>query len=129
MEKVSKIKAISFRNEWQNPKGGSIYYHDIELDNGDKGQIGAKEIMPKKLQFGSELCYTIDGTKIKDVMQQKPFVGGGGGGTRSVEPFEHKVAGFSLSYAKDLAVAGKIEMSQIIPIADKFYDWFISKKQ
>lgn len=43
-------------------------------------------------------------------------------------PFEHKAAGYALAYAKDLCVAGKIETDKVIPLADKFYNWLLSKK-
>ena len=36
---------------------------------------------------------------------------------------------FALSYAKDLAVAGKITLDQIIPSADKFLTWLDSKRK
>ena len=52
-----KITAIEFKNEWANPKGGSIFYHEVTFDNGDKGQIGAKSKLPEKLQVGKMLDY------------------------------------------------------------------------
>lgn len=58
MEKKAKITRTVFKNEWTGPNG-SVYYHDIELDNGDKGSIGSKEKMPAKLNPGQELTYTI----------------------------------------------------------------------
>jgi hypothetical protein len=48
MEKKAKITRTTFKQEWKGDKG-SVFYHDIELDNGDKGSIGAKEQMPAKL--------------------------------------------------------------------------------
>ncbi len=30
--------------------------------------------------------------------------------------------------AEDLCVAGKIETDKVIPLADKFYNWLLSKK-
>lgn len=53
----SKITKIEFKNEWANPKGGSIFYHYIELEDGSKGQIGAKSKLPEKLSVGSQLDY------------------------------------------------------------------------
>lgn len=69
-EKKSKIKSYRFVSEWQGEKG-IVYYHEIELENGDKGQIGTKEKNPDKLAVGQELSYTIEatsrGNKIKAV--------------------------------------------------------------
>ncbi len=55
----SKIKSIEFKNEWANPKGGSIFYHTISFENGDSGQIGAKSKLPEKLKVGESLEYEI----------------------------------------------------------------------
>lgn len=37
-------------------------------------------------------------------------------------------AAFAMSYAKDLVVADKIKFDQLIPAADKIYNWIESKK-
>jgi hypothetical protein len=44
------------------------------------------------------------------------------------EPFEHKAAGYSMAYAKDLVVAGKVEIGQMLSVADKIHNWLLSKK-
>jgi len=56
--KTSKITKCEFDREW-NGSNGVIYYHSIELDNGDYGSIGTKEKLPAKLTPGSELNYEI----------------------------------------------------------------------
>jgi len=53
----SIIKSIEFTKEWKNPQGQTFYYHTIQFENGDKGQIGAKSKMPDKLQVGKSLDY------------------------------------------------------------------------
>lgn len=117
MEKSAKITRTVFKNEWKGPNG-AVYYHEVELDNGDKGQIGCKENMPSKLNPGNELKYTIEqdprgGFKIKSVVEQKQaFSGGGRGGRQQVEPRIQMIS-FAMSYAKDLAVAGKIDVDKI----------------
>lgn len=35
---------------------------------------------------------------------------------------------FALSYAKDIVVAGKVDVKHILPLADKLYDWLEKKK-
>ena len=126
MKKTSKIVSCEFRNEWTNPTSGVIiYYHNIILENGDSGQIGVKEKYSKNIQVGTELTYTIDGTRIKAVA--KPFVKGGGK-PFTPEPYEHKMAGMAYSFAKDLVIADKVDIKQIEVTAEKIYQWLISKK-
>lgn len=126
MEKTSKITSCLFKNEWTNPQSGVvIFYHTIELENGDKGQIGVKEKYSPKIQVGTELSYTIEGDKIKAVA--KPFVKGGGK-PFTPEPYEHKMAGMAYSFAKDLVIADKVEVKKIEDVAEKIYQWLLSKK-
>jgi len=54
---TSIIKSITFLKEWTNQQGQIFYYHRVELENGDYGQIGAKTKMPDKLQVGKSLEY------------------------------------------------------------------------
>ncbi len=116
MEKHAKITRTVFKNEWKGTNG-TVYYHDIELDNGDKGSIGAKEQMPSKLNPGSELTYTIDNGKIKAVA---PAGGGFQGGRKGPDP-KVQVVGFAMSYTKDLVVAGKVTIEQLPAIFEKIH--------
>lgn len=106
MEKKARITRTTFKNSWQG-QNGTVYYHEIELDNGDKGQIGSKEQMPAKLNPGQELTYTIEqtdkGNKIKAV---------GFKGKAPVDP-RAQFIGFASAYAKDLVVAGKLDMKEM----------------
>ena len=54
--KTSKIKSIRDVKEHNN-RYGTTYYHNLELDNGDRINIGKKE--PQKI--GNELTYEIIG--------------------------------------------------------------------
>lgn len=125
MEKTSKIKSSKFLKEWQGEKG-IIYYHEIELENGDHGQIGTKERLPDKLAVGQELTYTIEsssyGNKIKAVSQS----GGFRGGKPQRDPKEQMIS-FAMAYSRDLVVAGKIELGQMNQYFDKIYEAMISK--
>jgi hypothetical protein len=108
MEKKAKITRTTFVSEWSNPKGGQIYYHKIELDNGDVGQIGTKEKMPSKLNPGSELHYTIEetskGNKIKAVMENTGFK------PRPAMDPRIQFISFAAAYSKDLVVGGKVDI-------------------
>lgn len=119
MEKTAKITRTTFKNEWAGPNS-IIYYHDIELDNGDKGSIGAKDKMPAKLNPGQSLTYTIEGNKIKAVQEQKAGAFFGGGGNKGRDP-KVQIIGFAMSYSKDLVVAGKIELSKMNEYFEKIH--------
>ncbi len=121
MEKTSKIKSSKFLKEWQGEKG-IIYYHEIELDNGDHGQIGTKERLPDKLNVGQELTYTIEsssyGNKIKAVSA------GSGSGFRGGKPQrdpKEQMISFATAYTKDLIVAGKIDIKDLEPAVKRMY--------
>lgn len=123
--KTSKIKTIDFTKEWTSKAGNVIFYHNIEFENGDKGNIGAMSKLPDKLSIGSELNYDIEetstGNKIK-VLQSKSRTG------YSQEPFEHKAAGMTMGYVKDLIIADKIKIDSLESAFNRIYSIIISKK-
>lgn len=127
MERKGKIIRTVFVSEWTNPQGGQVYYHTIELDNGDSGQIGSKEKMPSKLNPGSELTYTIEstsrGNKIKAIVPPNNFKGGG---RPSVEPRVQMIS-FAAAYTKDLVVAGKFSMNDFEKEFNRIYNIMTSK--
>lgn len=137
--KTAKVEKVGEHiREWQNPKGGSIYYHEIVLDNGDFGSIGKKQ--PHGIKVGDELTYTIEyddrGNKIKAVQPQ--FNGGGYSGGGAKRGAQGSPSSFALSYAKDLAVAsieksdGPIDFAaytdKILTTAESFHAWMVSKE-
>lgn len=85
-----------------NGQHGTIFYHKIELDNGDIGEIGKKS--EGAVKVGDSITYEITateyGNKIKQIQPQNGFNGGGFKGQS-----RGSSASFALSYAKDLAVA------------------------
>lgn len=121
MEKKARITRTVFVSEWNNPNGGQVYYHEVELDNGDKGQIGSKEKMPAKLNPGSELNYTIEttprGNKIKAVMDKAQMFGG----KKQVQDPRAQFIGFSAAYSKDLVVAGKLDLKDMNGAAESIF--------
>lgn len=110
MEKKARITRTTFVNEWAG-SNGTVYYHSIELDNGDSGQIGSKEKMPAKLNPGQELTYTIEstskGNKIKSVTPS------GFQGKKAVIDPRAQFISFASAYSKDLVVAGKIDIKDM----------------
>lgn len=124
MEKKAQIIRTTFKNEWAGPNG-NVYYHDIELDNGDKGSIGSKEKMPSKLNPGSELTYTIAEGKIKAVMP--PQQGGFGGGRKGGPDPKTQIIGFAMAYTKDLIVADKVKIEHLPAMFEKIHNLMASK--
>lgn len=125
MGKTAKITRTVFKNEWTNPKGGSVFYHDIELDNGDKGSIGSKDKEPAKLNPGQSLTYTLENGKIKAVQPQN-------GGFKK-QPANN--ASFAMAYSKDILIASwsdhspkKLSSEDMFKLADKIHDWMEAKK-
>jgi hypothetical protein len=132
MEKTAKITRTVFKNEWNNPKGGSVFYHDIELDNGDKGSIGAKDKEPSKLNPGQEITYTIEsgekGNKIKAVNTNANGFNGA-----KKQPANN--SSFALAYSKDILIASwsehspkKLSSEDMFKLADKMHEWMEGKK-
>jgi hypothetical protein len=74
--KITKVHGE--HREWKSPNGGSIYYRTIELENGDVGSIGTKEVQPDWLQEQKILEYTLDKAKGKITKSKPDFKGGGG---------------------------------------------------
>lgn len=129
MEKKAKITRTVFKNEWKGANG-NVYYHDIELDNGDKGSIGSKEKMPSKLNPGSELTYTIEGPDPKGGFKIKasaPMGGFSGGGGRKGPDPKVQIVGFAMAYTKDLVVAGKVDIKQLPEIFEKIHTLMAAK--
>lgn len=125
MEKTAKITRTVFKNEWKNPKGGEIFYHDVELDNGDKGSIGTKDKEPAKLNPGQEITYTIEttdkGTKIKLVNPAQ-----GGGNYQGKKPFvaaDPRISntGYAMRYVVDLIIGGKVEYKDLESSFEKVF--------
>jgi hypothetical protein len=57
MEKTGKLVSIEYKREFKG-SGFVLYYHDIVLDNGDRGSIGLTQM--NSLKVGETLNYTIE---------------------------------------------------------------------
>jgi hypothetical protein len=127
---TSKIKSIAFDHTWQW-KGESNHDYQIEMENGDKGEITAKTI--DKYAVGDELIYTQEEkngrNKIKAASKGGYSGGGGFKGGYQKESFEEKSIGFAYSYAKDLVVAGKLTVEQLVPAADRLHGAMVQRKK
>lgn len=125
-EKTSKVVQSTFSNEWTNPSGGTTYYYDIVLQNGDSGSIGVTDVNSEKVKVGTELTYTIINGKIKaQTMSNTPTQNFSsnknyGKGKNSQEQY----LGFTWGYAKDLIIAGKTmeDVEELNKVARYIYD-------
>jgi hypothetical protein len=110
-------------------RNGRIWYHKLELDNGEVGEIGKKT--ENAFKIGDTLSYTSEtseyGLKFKAVTDYNTNGGGGfKGGARGSN------ASFALSYCKDITVAliplhpDKTPTdwtATTLAMADKFNNW------
>lgn len=74
-EKTGKVKAFTFVKEWLNPQQQTLYVHNIEFENGDKGSCWCKTNMPTQYAPGAELGYEMpapDRIKINRVITHQP---------------------------------------------------------
>jgi hypothetical protein len=128
--KTSKVVKCIFSNEWKNPSGSLTYYHDVTLENGDTGSIGAMEKYPKKFTEGAIIDYNLENGKIKIVSTndnpkesyQKKSSTTNYSQNRGTK--QEQFLGYAWSYAKDLIVAGKTseDLDELNKCARYIYD-------
>lgn len=105
--------------EWTNQKGEKVPIYSVGLSDGRGGQSFGKEIpigtpvsdleITDKGQYGLDFKFKKTGGWVPGKQR---------GGNES----------FALSYSKDLVCAGKVDIKQILPTADKLYAWLEGKK-
>lgn len=132
MEKTSKIKSCRFVREWQG-QNGTVYYHAVELENGDKGEVGARKQDPEELQPGKELTYTITSREFRGNTEYtiKPVrKSGSGGGGKGAPRDEARITYLScLASACTLHQQSSMvnEPEKVLETAEKFYRVAITK--
>lgn len=120
--KTAKVTGVLGCKSWSGPKG-TIYFHKIELDNGEVGEIGKKK--ENAFNIGDSVTYTSEqteyGLKFKAVQENNGFRGGQQRGSS---------ASFALSYAKDLVCAAEGKLSSVkdmteatLMVASRFHAW------
>ena len=123
--KKAKVSLAQFKSDYEG-KYGMMYYHTIEFDNGDKGQYCSKSKEQNKFVVDKEADYTIEKTEKNGYTNYtiKPYTENtfqGGGGKK-----QSNNASFALSYSKDLVIAGKVSIEQILETANKLNNWLNS---
>lgn len=119
--KIQEIKSV----KPHNGAHGTIFYHHLVMDNGDKIDIGKKS----ECKIGWELTYEIIGDPSQQEFTKAKAAQKEGGFTPTTSVAGSKStqsASFALSYAKDLVVADKIKIDDILKTADKFNLWLKS---
>ena len=106
--------------DWTNQKGEKVPIYQVGLSDGRGGQSFGKEI-PIGTPM-SELVITDKGQYGLD-FKMKGTVGGFGGAKQRAGN-----ESFALSYSKDIVCAGKTDLKNLLPLADKIYAWLEGKK-
>lgn len=125
MSKKSKITQVGEFKQFDG-KNGTVYYVDITLENGDKGNIGVKD--KAKMFVGKELDYDISQDehgrwKIKAVM---PFP------AKAMSSFNDKtgmMVGASLNNACLLAAHGILNLDEIEGFASRICEISVRLKE
>lgn len=121
---VTKVTKMDKRDMYNNTS------FKIELDNGDSGFYTSKNEDQTKFVVGKEAEYNIEKKigkegkeyfKITLPQSDKSF-----GGRPQVDPKTQMIS-FSMSYCKDLVVAGKVDIKDIGKQFDIIYTLMISK--
>lgn len=120
---TSKIKEIVSVKERQGDKW-TVYYFIVEMENGDKYPIKKGKMKKDWFTVGQELNYEIkkdwEYDKIYVEEEKKEF-----GKTFTPKNYKADAVSFSISYAKDLVIAGKA--TDLEKEADKIYMRMLSK--
>lgn len=123
--KTSTIKSSTYSNEWKNPSGGSTFYYDLVLENGEKGSTGVTQKDSPKIQVGTEITYTLNGLKLKILnVESSPSSASNGYKAKTKSSSQDQYAGYAWSYAKDLLIAGKTssDMDELKAMAEFIYN-------
>ena len=127
--KTSKIKNVVNTKEWSN-NGKTIIYHNLEMENGDKINIGKVKVQ----QVGWELTYEIteqgqqEFNKSKAVQKEQSNFSSGGGFQKSPDVQKSIVRQSSLKASVELCsafvkVGNSVNSADVLRIADTFVEW------
>ena len=125
--KVAKITKMEKKDNYGNTS------FIIELDNGDKGFYTSKNENQTKFVSGQESEYEIEekqgskGVYYKITIPQSEQGGNWPKGGRPAPEPRVQMISFAMAYAKDLVVAGKVEMKALPETFDIIYNEMIGK--
>lgn len=126
-QKKSIVRSAIFKKA-NSGTNGLYYIFEIAFDNGDTGVYFSKTEQQETFKEAQEVEYTIE-KKVNGNYTNysiKPVRAAGNGFVpgKGNPAYEHKRT--ALKCACDLAAAGKVEMKQIIPSAEKFMEFLNS---
>lgn len=99
-----KVKEVKSIKEWSNDKG-TVYYHNLVMENGDKINIGKR----KKLSIGDQIDYEIIGDKDGNGNYQQEYPK-----AKTIQPFKPKFdtkgieVGHAINNAVNMLCAGVV---------------------
>lgn len=125
-EKKSKVKSASFKKEWKG-REGTMFDHNIEFENGDKGVYQSNQKEQTTFKQGEEVDYSIVSrlrNGFTDIVIKPAFKNRSGGNFKKSYEKNYKAdfISFAASYTKDLVVAGKVELKQFRKTFQTMYD-------
>jgi hypothetical protein len=124
---VAEVLAQVPHRTWEGDKG-SLHYFKVKLTDGTVAEAGKKKAdTPPKVGDRYKTLRPLPDNAPQDALPtlQGPITDfqGGGQGDRG------RNASMAVSYAKDLAIADKIELGQISVYAEKFFEFIDSKSR
>ena len=110
----TKINKVEYLKEFES-KFGTMYLHKVHYDD-TYGLYTSKSKDQDKFVAGQEAEFTVvvktskDGNEFNTI---KPVMPASGNFGRALKKEQSRYSGFACSYAKDLAVAGRIQVTEI----------------
>lgn len=131
MQKQAKVTEVKENlRKWDGPKG-TLYYHEIYFDNGDKGQWGSISITCDKFKAGEIADYTIEEKESNGYKNYiiRPVPQNGAGGFK---PKQDNIISItaqssmksSVEFHKNNPNAGHSELEET---AEFIFNWLMSK--
>ena len=121
---ISKVKSVQANGTYDS-QYGTLYKFDYEMEDGASLIANHKSQTP--FPVGAEVEYEIKGTSEYGNYGKVGKPQDGNFSKNGTQNYQKKsqgsTASFALSYAKDLVVAGKVDVDQILPSAEKLNNW------
>jgi hypothetical protein len=122
--KTSKIKSFEYKNSFST-QNGEMYSFNIEMENGDKGQINSKSKEPDWGRVGSDISYSVKREHPEYGPTFKRETQGGFGGKKNYSNVGQAV-GMALNRSVDMFIADKIKSDQVESMAQSILDKYIN---
>ena len=122
------ITKVTFKDE-KETKFGMQYTFLVEYD-GKKAYYNSKKKDQTKFVEGQEAEFTetehTSGKGNTYYIVKPEYKGGNSNFGRQLQREQSKYSGFAVSYAKDLVIADKIGFEQLLPAAQKMFDFMVA---